>query len=84
MHRLLELLMSKDLFMSFRPDITQTGKDMVVGFRKTLCNGQTYNRTYRLTDVEVNRLGIDIDDVIIEFAERFLRDFENEDTKFWS
>ena len=81
MHRLLEYQMKNDLFMSCRPDVN-AGR-MVVTFRKTLSNGQQFWRTYPMSEVEINRLNVDNVDVILDFAEKFMKEFNAEDEKFW-
>ena len=81
MHRLLEYQMENDLFMSLRPDVK--AGCMVVTFRKTLSNNTLLNRSYRLSDIEINRLNIDNVDVLIDFAEKFMKEFNAEDEKYW-
>lgn len=75
MHRLLEFLMANDIFMSFKPDVGDNC--MIVAFRKTMSSGTPYNRYYRMSNVEINRLNIDILDVLIDFAERFVVEFND-------
>lgn len=81
MHRLLEFQMKNDLFISLRPDV-KTGR-MIVTCRKTLCNNTQFWRSYPMSDVEINRLNIDNVDVILDFAERFMKEYKAEDAKFW-
>ena len=77
MHRVLEELMKYDLFMSFRPDDLNT---MVITFRKTDDQGIMRFRSYRLSEIEISRLNIDIVDVLLDFIDRFMKDFN--DKKF--
>ena len=81
MHRLLEFQIKNDLFISFKPDVS-AGR-MVVTFRKTLSNRQQFWRTYPMSEVEINRLNIDNVDVILDFAEKFMKEFNTEDEKFF-
>lgn len=73
--------MKNDLFLSFRPDVS-AGR-MVVTFRKTLSNSRQFWRSYRMSEVEINRLNVDNVDVILDFAEKFMKEFKAEDEKFW-
>ena len=75
MHRLLEFLMANDIFMSFKPDVEDNC--MIVTFRKTMSSGTPYYKYYRMSGVEINRLNIDNLDVLIDFAERFVVDFND-------
>ena len=81
MHKLLETLMKNDLFMSFRPEVDTN--NMVVTFRKTGVNGKLHYKTYKLSEVEVSRLSIDIVDVLEDFVERFMKEFNEEEDKLW-
>ena len=76
MHRLLEYLMKNDLFMSFRPDV-EAGC-MVVTFRKTNSESKLIFRSYRMSGLEINLLNIDTVDVMLDFAEKFMKEFSEE------
>lgn len=81
MHKLLETLMKNDVFMSLRPEVDDN--NMVVTFRKTGTGGKIYHRSYKLSEVEVSRLNIDIIDVLEDFVERFMKEFREEEDKLW-
>lgn len=76
MYRLLEYLYENDLFMSQRPD---TFNDCIVfTFRKTNSKNELINKSYRLTNVEINSLNVNIMEVLIDFAMRFMDEFNAE------
>ena len=81
MYRLLEYLFENDLFMSNRPDVE--GKSMVFTFRKRNHKTEVISRSYRLTMVEINNLDVNIAEVLIDFAERFMDEFKKEQDKYW-
>lgn len=79
MYRLLEILNANDVFMSIRPDVD--GDSVVFTFRKTKSNGVLFNKSYRMTNTEINGLDVNIMEVLIDFAERFIKEFEAEQEK---
>ena len=82
MHRLLEFLMANDIFMSFKPDVVfDEPETMVVKFGKYLCDDVPFWRSFKLSGVEINLLNIDSVDVLLDFAERFMKAFNEENAK---
>ena len=79
MYRLLEILNANDVFMSIRPDVD--GDSVVFAFRKTNRMEEVYNKCYRMTNAEINGLDVNITEVVIDFAERFIKGFEAEQEK---
>ena len=79
MHRLLEFIGENDIFMSFRPDFIENR--IVVTFRKTLCDGETWNSAYMLSGIEINLLSVDVVDVLLDFGKRFLGAYKVENAK---
>lgn len=76
MYRLLEILNAKNVFMSIRPDIP--ADSVVFTFRKTDHRKKLHNKSYRMTNTEINGLDVNIAEVLIDFAERFIKEFEAE------
>lgn len=81
MYRLLEILNANDVFMSIRPDVDNDST--VFTFRKTNHLKQLYNKSYRMTNAEINGLDVNIMEVLIDFAERFIKEYEEEQKKYW-
>lgn len=81
MYRLLEILIENDIFMSFRPD--NENDSIVFTFRKTNHIKMMFNKSYRMTNAEFNGLDVNIAEVLIDFAERFIKDYEEEQKKYW-
>lgn len=79
MYRLLEILNANDVFMSIRPDVDNDS--VVFTFRKTNHMEEVYNKCYRMTNAEINGLDVNIMEVLIDFAERFIKAFEVEQEK---
>lgn len=79
MYRLLEILINNDVFLSFRPD--NANDSIVFTFRKTKSDGVLFNKSYRMTNTEINNLDVNIAEVLIDFAERFIKEFNEEDKK---
>lgn len=79
MHRLLDYLHNNDLFLSFRP-----AKDgsVVFTFRKTNNLGQVSGKFYKMTKVEIDNV-VDMQDVLLDFAERFMNEFNANEDKKW-
>lgn len=79
MYRLLEILINNDVFMSFRPD--SANDSIVFTFRKTKSDWVLFNKSYRMTNTEINNLDVNIAEVLIDFAKRFIKEFNEEDKK---
>lgn len=78
---MMKKLMAYNLFWSCKPDVD--ANTMIFTFRKTNHKGQVIHKTYRMTLIEMERLSVDIEDVLIDFAERFMEDFNAEEDKYW-